>query len=71
MAMALGGPSDDRGPPLRQTHARMASKDLDDSGFDAFLGYFEDVQQELGVPAEQIAEVMPIFHGARRDVLNH
>jgi hypothetical protein len=38
--------------------------------FDAFLGNFEDVLRELGVPAEKIAEVMPIFHGARSDVLN-
>jgi hemoglobin len=70
MAMALGGPSDYHGPTLRQTHARLVSKGLDDSVFDAFLGHFEDVMKELGVPAEKIAEVMPIFHGARRDVLN-
>jgi truncated hemoglobin YjbI len=43
---------------------------LDDSVFDAFLRHFEDVMKELGVPAEKIAEVMPIFHGARSDVLN-
>jgi truncated hemoglobin YjbI len=70
MAMALGGPSDYRGPTLRQPHVLMASTDLDDSGFGAFLEHFEDVQQELGLPPEQIAEVMPIFHRARRDVLN-
>ena len=70
MAMALGGPSNYHGPTLRQSHARLVSKGLDDSVFDAFLGHFEDVMKELGVPAERIAEVMPIFHGARSDVLN-
>jgi hemoglobin len=70
MAMALGGPSDYHGPTLRQTHARMASNGLDDGVFDAFLGHFEDVMKELGVPAAKIAEVMPIFHGARNDILN-
>ena len=58
MAMALGGPSDYHGPTLRQTHARLVSQGLDDSVFDAFLGHFEDVLKELGVPAEKIAEVM-------------
>jgi hemoglobin len=70
MAMALGGPSNYHGPTLRQTHAHMASSGLDDSVFDAFLGHFEDVMKELGVPAGKIAEVMPIFHGARNDILN-
>lgn len=70
MAMALGGPSSYHGPTLRQSHAHLVSMGLDDSGFDAFLGHFEDVMKELGVPAEKIAEVMPIFHGARSDILN-
>jgi hemoglobin len=67
---ALGGPNNYHGPTLRQSHAHLVSKGLDVSGFDAFLGHFEDVLKELGVPAEKIAEVMPLFHGARSDVLN-
>ena len=70
MAMAMGGPNNYHGPTLRQSHAHLVSKGLDDSVFDAFLGHFEDVMKELGVPAEKIAEVMPLFHGARSDVLN-
>ena len=70
MAMALGGPRDYHGPTLRQTHTHLVAKGLDDSVFDTFLGHFEDVLKELGVPAAKIAEVMPIFHGARGDVLN-
>ena len=70
MAMALGGPSNYHGPTLRQSHTHLVSKGLDDSVFDAFLGHFEDVMKELGVPAEKIAEIMPIFHGARSDILN-
>jgi hemoglobin len=70
MAMALGGPSEYHGPTLRQTHAHLASMGMDNGVFDAFLGHFEDVLKELGVPAEKIAEIMPIFQGARSDVLN-
>jgi hemoglobin len=70
MAMALGGPNEYQGPTLRQTHGRLASMGLNDGVFDAFLGHFEDVLKELGVPAAKIAEIMPIFHGARGEVLN-
>ena len=70
LAMALGGPSNYHGPSLRQSHTHMVSNGLDDSVFDAFLGHFGDVLMELGVPAEKIAEIVPIFQGARNDVLN-
>jgi hypothetical protein len=43
---------------------------MDDSAFDAFLAHFADVLQELGVPDAKLAEVVPIFLGARSDVLN-
>ncbi len=46
------------------------TRGLDDNVFDAFLGHFQNVLKELGVPAEKIAEVMPVFLGARSDVLN-
>lgn len=70
IAMALGGPSDYHGPALRQTHSRLASMGLDDGVFDAFLEHFWDALKELGVPAEKIAEIVPIFLGAPSDVLN-
>ena len=70
IAMALGGPSDYHGPTLRHTHGRLASMGLDEGVFDAFLGHFWDALKELGVPAEKIAEIVPIFQGARNDVLN-
>src|SRR5258708_7883630 len=70
MTRALGGPSNYHGPTLRQTHTRLVSKGLDASVFDIFLGHFEDVMKELGVPAEKISEIMPIFQGARSEVLS-
>ena len=70
LVMALGGPNNYRGGTLRQTHAHLVSRGLDDGVFDAFLGHFHDVLKELGVPAAKIAEVMPLFYGARSDVLN-
>ena len=55
---------------MRQGHARLVSKGLDDAVFDAFLGHFADTLKELGVPDGKIAEIAPIFMGARNEVLN-
>lgn len=68
--MALGGPNNYHSGTLRQAHAHLVSRGLDDGVFDAFLGHFQDVLKELGVSAEKIAEVMSLFHGGRSDVLN-
>ncbi len=62
MAMPLSGPGNYHGPTLRQTHARLASMGLDDGVFGAFLRHFGDVLREPGVPAEKIAEIMPISY---------
>jgi hemoglobin len=70
LVMALGGPNNYHGGTLRQTHAHLVARGLDDSVFDAFLGHFQDVLKELGVPSEKTAEVMPLFYGARGEVLN-
>jgi ubiquinone/menaquinone biosynthesis C-methylase UbiE/truncated hemoglobin YjbI len=69
LAMALGGPNEYHGPGLRQTHARLESIGLNDGVFDAFLGHFEDVLKELGVPPAKIAEIMPLFYGGRGEVV--
>jgi len=70
LAMTLGGPNEYRGAGLEQSHARLVAMGLDEGVLDAFLGHFEDVLRGLGVPAAKIAEVMPIFQGARAAVLN-
>jgi hemoglobin len=70
LAMALGGPNEYHGPSLRRSHTHLVAKGMDDSVFDAFLGHFGDVLKELGVPEEKLAEIVPIFLGARSDVLN-
>ena len=71
MVMALGGPNEYHGAGLRKTHAHLVSMGLGGAAFDAFLGHFEDVLKELGVPTGKVAEIMSIFHGARGEVLNH
>ncbi|MGC1816788.1 MAG: group 1 truncated hemoglobin [Casimicrobiaceae bacterium] len=70
LAMALGGPNNYHGPGLRQSHAHLVARGTDDSAFVAFVAHFADVLKELGVPEAKLAEVVPIFLGARSDVLN-
>lgn len=67
MAMALGGPSDYRGPTLRDVHNRMS---IDDEIFDRFVGCFEGVLTELGAGTEQITQVMALLDGERSEILN-
>ena len=69
LARALGGPNEYNGPGLRQTHTRLEAMGLNDGVFDAFLCHFEDVLKELGVPPAKIAEIMPLFYGARGEVV--
>src|SRR5579862_2850021 len=42
---------------------------LNDGVFDTFLDHFKDVLKELGVPPAKIAEIMPLFYGARGEVV--
>jgi len=51
-------------------HASLIAKGLNDQVFDAFVGLFEGVLQELGVPDSNVAQVMALLRGARNEVLN-
>jgi hemoglobin len=69
-AMATGGPGGYAGPGLREVHARFVAKGINDEVFDSFVGLFEGVLQELGVPDSNVAQVMALLRGARNEVLN-
>lgn len=70
LSMAPGGPNNHHGPGLRKSHAHLVAKGTDDSAFLAFVAHFADVLKELGVPDAKLAEVVPIFLGARSDASN-
>ncbi len=65
-----GGPNHYDGLGLRQAHAHLVSRGLEDTVFDAFLLHFQDVLRELGVSTTKIVEIMPLFYGTRSAVLN-
>jgi hemoglobin len=70
VAMVLGGPNEYAGPGLRKVHRHLLGQGLDDGAFDAFVGLFEDVLNELEVPQEKLEQVMALLYGARDEVLN-
>ncbi|MBC8338571.1 MAG: group 1 truncated hemoglobin [Rhodospirillales bacterium] len=70
LTMAFGGPNEYIGKDLREAHAPLVEKGLNDSHFDAVAGHLDATLRELGVADELIGEVLAIAGGTRDDVLN-
>ena len=69
LAMAFGGPSNYTGRDLREGHAHLVAKGLNDSHFDAVMENLGATLTELGVPGDLIAEAAAIAESTRNDVL--
>ncbi len=69
LSMAFGGPDEYSGKDLREAHAPLVEKGLDDSHFDAVAGHLDATLRELGVADDLIDEVMTIAGSTRDDVL--
>ncbi len=70
LSMAFGGPDEYTGKDLREAHAPLVEKGLNDNHFDAVAGHLDATLRELGVADDLIGEVMAIAGGTRDDVLN-
>ena len=69
-ASVAGGPAGYDGPSLRDVHRRFLDRGLDDEVFDRFVGLFEEVLNELGVPDGPRDQVVGYLRGQRSEVLN-
>ena len=69
MTMAFGGPSHYTGEDMRNAHAALVAKGLNDSHFDAVAENLVKSLQELNVPQEHIDEVVAVVESTRNDVL--
>jgi hemoglobin len=69
MSLAFGGPNEYTGRGLREGHARLVKKGLNDSHFDVVLELLGETLQELNVPADLIAEAAALVESVRDDVL--
>jgi hemoglobin len=69
LTMAFGGPNEYTGKDMRDAHAPLVEKGLNDSHFDAVATHLQNTLEELGVSADLVQEVMNIAGSTREDVL--
>ncbi len=69
LTVALGGPNNYSGKDMRDGHAHLVAKGLNDSHFDAVVENLGATLTELGVPADLIGEAAAIVETTRNDVL--
>jgi hemoglobin len=70
LTMVLGGPAAYSGKDMRQAHGHLVAKGLDDGHVDAVLGHLRDTLADLGVPAQEVAEVVILADSVRGEVLS-
>jgi hemoglobin len=69
ITLALGGPNNYSGKDMRDGHAHLVAKGLNDADFDAVVEDLGATLTELGVPADLIGEAAAIVESTRNDVL--
>ena len=69
LTVAFGGPNKYSGKDMRDGHAHLVAKGLNDSHFDAVMENLGATLQELKVPDELIQEAAAIAESTRNDVL--
>ncbi len=69
LTFAFGGPANYSGKDMREGHAHLVAKGLNDSHFDAVMEHLGATLKELGVADDLIAEAAAIAESVRNDVL--
>ena len=69
LTLAFGGPSNYSGQDMRDGHAHLVEKGLNESHFDAIMQHLGATLEELKVPADLINEAAAIAESTRNDVL--
>lgn len=69
LTFAFGGPNNYSGKDMREGHAHLVARGLNDSHFDAVVENLGATLKELNVPDNLIAEAAKIAESVRDDVL--
>ncbi len=69
LTFAFGGPANYSGKDMRDGHAHLVKKGLNDAHFDAVMGHIGSTLKDLNVPDDLIAEAAAIAESTRNDVL--
>lgn len=67
LTMVFGGPNQYTGLDMRKAHAGM---NLTETHFDAVVEHLASTLTQLGVAAEDIAQIATLAHSVKADVLN-
>jgi hemoglobin len=70
LTMVFGGPVAYSGKDMRQGHAHLLQRGLNDSHVDAVIELLGESLREVGAPEELIRKVAAVAESARGDVLN-
>ncbi len=70
LTMVLGGPNTYTGRTMREAHAPLLARGLNDSHVDIVIEHLGATLNELGVDDDQVAKVAVIANSVRDDVLN-
>jgi len=70
LATVMDGPDIYRGRDMREAHARLVARGMNDEHFDAIMGHLAATLADLGVPPDDAAEALALAEGARTEVLN-
>ncbi|MEZ4380807.1 MAG: group 1 truncated hemoglobin [Nannocystaceae bacterium] len=70
LTMVTGGPNSYTGRNMRDAHAKLVARGLNDSHVDAIIELLGETLTELGVSAEQIQQVAAIAESVRDDILS-
>ncbi len=70
LTMVLGGPNNYTGKSMREAHAPLLARGLNDSHVDVVIEHLGSTLKELGVDDGTIAEVAALADSVRDDVLN-
>ena len=69
LTMAFGGPNNYTGLDMRQGHAHLVKRGLNDSHVDAIIELLGQTLRELGVAEPLIQQVAALANSTRNDVL--
>jgi hemoglobin len=70
LTMVFGGPANYTGKDMRDGHAHLLKKGLNDSHVDIVIQHLGDTLRELGVKDDLIQQVAAIANSVRDDVLS-
>lgn len=69
LTMVFGGPNHYSGKNMREGHAHLLKRGLNDSHVDIVIEHLGATLEELGVAAEDIQQIAAIANSVRDDVL--